>query len=157
MRGSRASHRILVVVWTVAAWASAAVAAPLPADLDSVMPPYLAMGKALADDSLKEISSQATAMKGLVERAGSGFFPKELPQDLVRLSKANDLDAARLAYKDVSDRLIALFREHKVQTGRYFVCTCPMAQASWIQADKEIKNPYYGSAMLLCGDVTETF
>ncbi|WP_242529318.1 DUF3347 domain-containing protein [Methylacidimicrobium sp. B4] len=153
----RGSQRVLAIVWIIAAWASAAVAAPLPPDLDAVMPPYLAMGKALAEDSLKGIPSQATAMKGLVERAGSGFFPKELPQDLDRLAKAGDLDAARLAYKDVSDRLITLFREHKVQTGRYFVCTCPMAQASWIQADKEIKNPYYGSAMLLCGDVTETF
>lgn len=151
--------RILAIFSVMAAWACAAAAAPtpLPPALESVMPPYLAMGKALADDSLKGIDSQAGAMKGLVERAPGGFFPKELPGDLEKLAKATDLDAARLAYKDVSDRLIALFREHHVQTGHYFLCTCPMAQASWIQNDKEIKNPYYGSAMLLCGDVTENF
>lgn len=96
-------------------------------------------------------------MKGLVEREQSGFFPKELSPEIDRLAKATDLDSARLAYKEISDRLIALFRAHQVQTGHYFVCTCPMAQASWIQTDKEIKNPFYGSAMLLCGDVTETF
>ncbi len=154
----RGSYRILAIFCSVAAWACGALAAtPLPPPLDSVMPPYLAIGKALADDSLKGIASQAATMKGLTEGAPSGFFPKELPGDLDKLAKATDLDTARLAYKDVSDRLIALFREHKIQTGRYFLCTCPMAQASWIQNDKEIKNPYYGSAMLLCGDVTETF
>ncbi|MGD9895932.1 MAG: metal transporter [Candidatus Methylacidiphilaceae bacterium] len=145
------------LLWVVMAWANASMATPMPPALDAVMPSYLAMGKALADDSLKGLGPQATTMKGLVEREGSGFFPKEISADLDRLAKANDLDSARLAYKDVSDRLITLFREHHVQTGHYFVCTCPMAQASWIQTDKEIKNPYYGSAMLLCGDVTETF
>jgi Cu(I)/Ag(I) efflux system membrane fusion protein len=26
--------------------------------------------------------------------------------------------------------------------------------ASWLQADEEIQNPYYGAAMLRCGSVT---
>ena len=151
------SYALFAIFWIVAGWTSAIMAEPLPPALDSVMPPYLAIGKALADDSLKGVAAQAAAMKSLVEREKSGFFPKELPADSERLAKATDLDTARLAYKDVSDRLIALFRDHHVQTGHYFVCTCPMAQASWIQTDKEIKNPFYGSAMLLCGDVTETF
>lgn len=150
-------YALFAIFWMAAGWTFAAMAEPLPPALDSAMPPYLAIGKALADDSLKGVASQAAAMKSLVEREKSGFFPKELPADLDRLAKATDLDTARLAYKDVSDRLIALFRDHHVQTGHYFVCTCPMAQASWIQTDKEIKNPFYGSAMLLCGDVTETF
>jgi Cu(I)/Ag(I) efflux system membrane fusion protein len=151
------SYALFAIFWIVAGWTSAIMAGSLPPALDSVMPPYLAIGKALADDSLKGVASQSATMKGLVEREKSGFFPKELPADLDRLAKATDLDAARLAYKDISDRLIALFRDHHIQTGHYFVCTCPMAQASWIQTDKEIKNPFYGSAMLLCGDVTETF
>ena len=28
---------------------------------------------------------------------------------------------------------------------------CPMADKPWLQKDKDIKNPYYGSAMLTCG------
>ncbi|MDD2677591.1 MAG: metal transporter [Methylacidiphilaceae bacterium] len=151
------SNALFAIFWIIAGWTSAIMAEPLPPALGSVMPPYLALGKALSDDSLKGVPSQASAMKSLVEREKSGFFPKELPADLDRLAKATDLDTARLAYKDISDRLIALFRDHHVQTGHYFVCTCPMAQASWIQIDKEIKNPFYGSVMLLCGDVTETF
>ena len=33
---------------------------------------------------------------------------------------------------------------------------CPMKKAYWLSAEKEIKNPYYGSAMLSCGSVMET-
>ena len=28
--------------------------------------------------------------------------------------------------------------------------------AVWLQEDRETRNPYYGAAMLKCGDVTET-
>jgi hypothetical protein len=31
-----------------------------------------------------------------------------------------------------------------------------MKKAYWLSPDKAIKNPYYGSAMLTCGKVTET-
>ncbi|RYF82932.1 MAG: DUF3347 domain-containing protein, partial [Chitinophagaceae bacterium] len=33
---------------------------------------------------------------------------------------------------------------------------CPMKKALWLSNEKAIKNPYYGSAMLTCGKVTET-
>jgi Cu(I)/Ag(I) efflux system membrane fusion protein len=36
---------------------------------------------------------------------------------------------------------------------------CPMAfnnkGADWLQADKDIRNPYFGASMLSCGEVTE--
>ncbi|MCF6308835.1 MAG: hypothetical protein L3J09_12915, partial [Flavobacteriaceae bacterium] len=38
---------------------------------------------------------------------------------------------------------------------------CPMADGNnggfWLSYDKEIKNPYFGQAMLTCGEVIETF
>jgi len=33
---------------------------------------------------------------------------------------------------------------------------CPMVKAIWLSETKPIKNPYYGSAMLTCGNVQET-
>jgi hypothetical protein len=29
---------------------------------------------------------------------------------------------------------------------------CPMAKRSWLQRDDRLRNPYYGSAMLSCGE-----
>lgn len=34
---------------------------------------------------------------------------------------------------------------------------CPMKKASWLSEVKDIKNPYYGSMMLKCGMIKETF
>jgi hypothetical protein len=31
-----------------------------------------------------------------------------------------------------------------------------MKKAYWLSGDKVIKNPYFGSAMLTCGTITET-
>ena len=30
-----------------------------------------------------------------------------------------------------------------------------MKKAAWLSSEKQIKNPYYGSSMLTCGEVTE--
>ncbi|HHL52195.1 MAG TPA: DUF3347 domain-containing protein, partial [Flammeovirgaceae bacterium] len=37
---------------------------------------------------------------------------------------------------------------------------CPMARdgagANWLSRDKDIRNPYFGEAMLTCGETKET-
>ncbi|QSR88685.1 DUF3347 domain-containing protein [Methylacidiphilum caldifontis] len=125
--------------------------------LDSVLQEYFKIGKLLSDDSLKGLSQIATTMGDIVQKNTPSYFPESLPGKIKLLAQAKDLDSARLAFKDISDILIELLRSKKIKTGKYFVLTCPMAQSSWIQPDKEVRNPYYGSAMLLCGDVTEEF
>jgi hypothetical protein len=30
-----------------------------------------------------------------------------------------------------------------------------MVKKNWLQADKEIRNPYYGSSMLKCGELVQ--
>jgi Cu(I)/Ag(I) efflux system membrane fusion protein len=39
-----------------------------------------------------------------------------------------------------------------------YVQHCPMADnnkgADWLSTEKEIRNPYFGSSMLTCGEVT---
>ena len=44
--------------------------------------------------------------------------------------------------------------------GETYLDHCPMANdgkgANWLSREKNIKNPYYGKAMLTCGKVTET-
>jgi hypothetical protein len=32
-----------------------------------------------------------------------------------------------------------------------------MKKASWLSSEKTIKNPYFGSAMLSCGELTNTY
>ena len=41
-----------------------------------------------------------------------------------------------------------------------YIQFCPMADnnkgAYWISLEKEVRNPYYGEAMLTCGEVNAT-
>ena len=32
------------------------------------------------------------------------------------------------------------------------IAYCPMVRQSWLQKDEKIRNPYYGSTMLECGE-----
>ena len=43
--------------------------------------------------------------------------------------------------------------DKKVSSEAYQEVYCPMAKASWLQAGKKIKNPYFGQAMLTCGEL----
>jgi Cu(I)/Ag(I) efflux system membrane fusion protein len=43
---------------------------------------------------------------------------------------------------------------------QFYIQNCPMTNnnngAFWISTDKEIRNPYYGDAMLTCGSVIDS-
>ena len=45
-------------------------------------------------------------------------------------------------------------------SANYYVQKCPMANnnkgAVWLSTEEEIKNPYYGDAMLTCGSVIDS-
>lgn len=38
---------------------------------------------------------------------------------------------------------------------RTSVIHCSMADASWVQTSEQVENPYHGSSMLRCGEVTK--
>lgn len=71
------------------------------------------------------------------------------------VSANKDIEKQRAAFQGLSDNMIALFKATKFESEIY-VDYCPMKKASWLSAEKPIKNPYYGSSMLACGTVKET-
>ena len=66
------------------------------------------------------------------------------------LAGAMDLWSARDAFGPLSDALIAYGKE--VGFGELRVAYCPMVDKEWVQATSEIRNPFYGSMMLTCGE-----
>jgi len=76
------------------------------------------------------------------------------------LADSADLKSFRTHFKDLSDALVAALRIYGLPAGEtVYVIHCPMAfdmaGADWLQAGPdEVLNPYYGSEMLHCGDVT---
>lgn len=71
------------------------------------------------------------------------------------LVASNDLVKQRAAFQNLSDNMIKLVKAARPSSALY-VDFCPMKKAYWLSESKEIKNPYYGSAMLSCGTVTDS-
>ena len=60
-----------------------------------------------------------------------------------------DLVAARTAFGPLSEAVIEATKDSR---GDAKVAFCPMVKASWLQKEATIRNPYYGSGMLTCGE-----
>ena len=69
----------------------------------------------------------------------------------VQLSKATSLNAAREAFKKLSEQAVQLAKGRD----EYYVVNCPMAGADWVQTRKTVSNPYFGSAMATCGSIKD--
>jgi hypothetical protein len=52
--------------------------------------------------------------------------------------------------------MTVLAKAVKLSSEPVYQVYCPMKKANWLSSSKEIKNPYFGSAMLTCGKVVET-
>lgn len=123
----------------------------LPGPVKSVYDHYLKIQASLANDSLAGVAENADA----ITKAAQGdakILPTEVGTQAKALAQAKDLPTARAAFKLLSDVLIKYLADNKAKAA-YVQVYCPMAKASWLQADKTVKNPYLGQAMSECGEI----
>ena len=79
-----------------------------------------------------------------------------LASDAGKIAESKDISKQRSYFANFSINMIALAKAVKLTDRPVYVAYCPMKKGSWLSSEKAIKNPYYGSAMLTCGQVTET-
>ncbi|KUJ63897.1 MerP protein [Flavobacteriaceae bacterium CRH] len=80
---------------------------------------------------------------------------KKLTADAKSISTTSDLKKQRETFKSLSKNTYELVKVSK-STEVVYKQYCPMADADWLSKEKAVKNPYYGSSMLTCGNVVET-
>ena len=135
----------------LAAIAAALVAVVVPASAavaDGLAAPYLHIQVALANDSTDGVAEAARAIAA--EAAEMGEQAAAIGTAAEALAEAADLRSARDAFGPLSDALIAYGRE--VGFGELRLAYCPMVDREWLQATSELRNPFYGSMMLTCGE-----
>ncbi|MDO9550962.1 efflux RND transporter periplasmic adaptor subunit [Rhodonellum sp.] len=80
-----------------------------------------------------------------------------LKTNLENLKKSDDLATQRIFFQKISDGMIESVDYFGVTEASVYKQYCPMADndkgAYWLSLEKEIKNPYFGAAMLTCGEV----
>jgi protein SCO1/2 len=141
------------------AFARAVPAAPAPAptggrekepDVGPILNAYLAIQRALAEDSLTDVRARARDIA--VEAARVGPAEQLVMAAANRFDRVADLSSARVAFGALSDAILVSEKRtgRPVQSGLR-VAYCPMARKYWLQTGETIDNPYYGATMRTCG------
>ncbi|MBB6498048.1 DUF3347 domain-containing protein [Pedobacter cryoconitis] len=81
---------------------------------------------------------------------------KLLTDDARQITANKELKSQRDHFADLSANMIMLVKTSKLSAEPIYELYCPMKKSNWLSNEKAVKNPYYGSAMLTCGKVTET-
>jgi len=157
-----------------------APAAPAKADtppefqnqLRAVLKPYLEVHEALAHDDFSKASAALTKLRQALDKIDMMLVKgdahtlwmkhlESLKAGLKKMTDAKDIGALRSAFSPFSNDLIDTYSMFGVgEDGPVYQLFCPMAfdnkGASWLQLDKEVRNPYFGSMMYKCGSVRAT-
>ena len=124
-------------------------AADLPSTL---MDPYLRIHVSLADDKMDGVVVSAKTIGDVAQKLGSQAQP--VSQSATKLATAKDLKAARTAFGELSETMVAYAKATGATFGRDVnVAVCPMVQKPWLQKGTTITNPYFGKSMLTCGEI----
>lgn len=123
----------------------------LTAPVKSVYGHYLKIQASLAKDSMTGVAANADAIAKAVQTDAKAL-PSAVATEAETVAQASDLKSARAAFKPLSNSLIQYLADHKARDA-YVQVYCPMARASWLQADKNVDNPYLGQEMPTCGEI----
>jgi Cu(I)/Ag(I) efflux system membrane fusion protein len=139
--------------------------------LEKVFSGYFVMQESLAKDQFDEaiagVSKIKEALAGVDMKLLSGTqhdvwmkHAAALKKILSDASKAGDIELLRQAFVMLSEQMFVVGRQFGPPgKSALYQLKCPMAfnnrGATWLQQDKDTRNPYFGSAMLKCGDVIE--
>ena len=148
---------LLVVIFTTALMQrSSAQVTETPDMLTS----YYSLKDALVNGDGVVANSKAIELSKAIKSAESSMIGTTERSDLLKstamISDTKDIKVQRQHFAELSDRFISLAKSAKLSTNSIYVQYCPMKKSSWLSSEKSVKNPYYGSAMLTCGKVTDT-
>ncbi|WP_338357005.1 efflux RND transporter periplasmic adaptor subunit [Yeosuana marina] len=139
--------------------------------LGGIVAAYIKLKNALVDDNSSLAQQEAKTLTYNLENTDMSLlqgdahttwmkFLKHLQEAANNAQNSKDIVAQRDAFlvlgKKLSEAITTLGVETEKQQPLYLEF-CPMAHNNeggyWLSYDKEIKNPYFGKAMLTCGEV----
>lgn len=138
--------------------------------LNPIFTEYLKLTDALTSDNLEEAKKVGSNLLKAVEDVNMSLFTGEshkvwmdlsveLKNELQHIKHFKTLGELRKSFNEISESIINMEIRFKPNNETLYVLHCPMANnnkgGDWISASKEVKNPYYGKAMLTCGEVSK--
>ncbi|MCE7056045.1 efflux RND transporter periplasmic adaptor subunit [Algoriphagus sp. AGSA1] len=147
------------------------VSAKAKDELKPVFDTYFKLKNALTKDELAGSKSSADDMLTLLEKVNMAEFKgdahtewmkysERIKAALAQISSQEKLEEIRKSFGSISDEMLGLAENFKPLTTKIYVQHCPMADsnrgADWLSLEEKVVNPYFGNAMLTCGEVIKT-
>ena len=141
------------------------------AQFTDVVNAYLDLKEAFVSTDSKKAAASAKAVKSAMDKVKMELLKgdahlmwmdmmKPINSNLDKIIASSDIEVQRLAFADLSEAVYNTIKMFKVSGLNINYQFCPMARdgggAYWLSLDSEIRNPYYGEAMLTCGETKET-
>ena len=138
--------------------------------LEAVFNEYINLKDALVKEDSKSTSANATTllnklnkvdMKLLSDNKAHNHWMSlegEIKSSATSISETSDIESQRDHFKHLSSHLINAVQLFGVNE-KVYVEFCPMADnnngAYWLSKEEKVINPYFGEAMLTCGEVKQ--
>lgn len=134
-------------------------------DFKKVLQSYLQMKDAFVNSDAEKVSAFAKATSKSLKAVAIGSLGqmeqshiKKSIEMLNAIAKNENLENQRDHFVVLNENMVVIAMNVEGASPIY-VQKCPMANnnkgAVWLSTEKDIKNPYYGDAMLTCGSVIE--
>ncbi len=129
----------------------------------ALLPNYLRIKNALVNSDAVESAKRAKESLQLLKRETKDALAQGMISHLERMLKAlseqSNLEDQRHEFIALSTHFIDWASQGLTADETLYVQFCPMANdnqgAQWLSTEEEIRNPYYGDAMLSCGSIVE--
>lgn len=139
--------------------------------VNEVLDKYYSLKSALVETDAQKAKSAGEKLAGLIENFDTSNLQADLlskyesisekiHQHAETVAQAEDIEVQRQSFSDITAGVYEMVKTYNVNDEEVYYAYCPMAfndnGGYWLSAEKEIKNPYFGSKMMKCGSIRET-
>jgi hypothetical protein len=122
---------------------------------DSLLSSYLKMKDALVKSNSKQSMSNAKEFFDILESENDFPEKKALTESVKTIMNTDKLEKQRNAFAVLSLDMWKVVERAESLPGNVYYQYCPMKKMYWLSSEEVIRNPYYGSEMLTCGNVSD--
>lgn len=137
--------------------------------LNIVIEKYLVLKNNLVNDdfnstlsSIEGLNDAIAAMDKTTSNSADDYWghaSSDLLSGIKLMANISNIEEGRELFVSLSESIISTAKTFALADQQLFVQFCPMADSNrgawWLSENREIMNPYFGSAMLRCGEIVD--
>ncbi len=123
---------------------------------NTLLSKYYSVKNALVNSDVKAASEAINDFQKTIKSESSFKQQDDLIMAVDKLAKSNSVEKQRAVFNDVSTIMWQIVKSTDQVSQSVYYQYCPMKKAYWLSNETTIKNPYFGSSMLNCGNISET-